>query len=114
MSVVHPTFKARISRNRVTWTGDLQPSPISETYAVDIQYTLRGRPKVTVLQPVLRMRPSGEKVPHTFSDGSICLHLHQDWTPMMFVADTTVPWLALWLYYYEVWHATGEWLGGGL
>jgi hypothetical protein len=32
----------------------------------------------------------------------------------MAVADTTVPWTALWLYHYEVWHATGEWLGGGI
>ena len=27
--------------------------------------------------------------------------------------ETIVPWASLWLYYYEVWHATGEWLGGG-
>jgi len=28
--------------------------------------------------------------------------------------ETIVPWACLWLYYYEVWHTTGEWLGGGL
>ena len=29
------------------------------------------------------------------------------------LAHTIVPWIAEWLSYYELWHATGEWLGGG-
>jgi hypothetical protein len=32
----------------------------------------------------------------------------------MKIATTIIPWLSLWLYYYEVWHATGEWMGGGI
>jgi hypothetical protein len=31
----------------------------------------------------------------------------------MFLADTVVPWTSEWLFFYEVWHATGLWLGGG-
>ena len=29
------------------------------------------------------------------------------------ISETIMPWLALWLFHYEAWHATGEWLGGG-
>jgi len=113
MSVTHSGFHAVLGRNVVNWTGGLRPSPMSEDYMVRIEYTFRKRPTVWVLQPQLRRSRPDERIPHTFLDGSVCLHLHDDWTPAMFVADTIVPWLALWLYHYEVWHATGEWLGGG-
>lgn len=113
MSSLHPEFQASVSRNCVTWTGRIQPSPMSNAYAVDIEYTLQRRPKVHVIHPKLRGRGPEEDIPHTFSDGSVCLHRHEDWTPMMFISDTIVPWLTLWLFYYEVWLATGQWLGGG-
>lgn len=29
------------------------------------------------------------------------------------LADTIIPWTVEWLYFYELWLATGEWLGGG-
>jgi hypothetical protein len=31
----------------------------------------------------------------------------------MLVATTIMPWLLLWLTFYELWLATGVWLGGG-
>ena len=31
----------------------------------------------------------------------------------MLIVDTIVPWTAEWLLHYEVWLATGEWLGDG-
>jgi hypothetical protein len=109
----HPSFQAGLTRGVASWTGELQPSPISESYTVRIEYTLRMRPVVRVLRPQLRERTPGERIPHTFPDGSVCLHVNEDWTPASFIADTIIPWLALWLYHYESWHATGEWLGGG-
>ena len=30
------------------------------------------------------------------------------------IADTTIPWAAEWLHYYELWHMTGEWLAQGV
>lgn len=113
MASVHPGFRPRFRRAVVTWTGSIQPSPISETYTVRIEYALRQRPKVWIVRPRLRKRSPTERIPHTFSDGSVCLHLHEDWTPAMFIADFIVPMLALWLYYYEESLATGKWLGGG-
>ena len=113
MSSAHPELRMMISRNCVTWRGEIQPSPISSIYAVVIEYRLRRRPKVRVIQPELQKGRSGNEIPHTFSDGSVCLHRYEDSSPMMYISDTIVPWLALWLFYYEVWQATGQWVGGG-
>jgi hypothetical protein len=113
MSRFYRTFRATIRRNVVSWVGELQPSAMADTYTVKIEYALRKRPKVWVLQPRLYPQIPGEKIKHTFSDGSVCLHLPGEWTPTMYVADLIVPWLALWLFHYEAWRATGKWHGGG-
>lgn len=31
----------------------------------------------------------------------------------MLIANTIVPWTSEWLFYYEIWLATGQWHGGG-
>jgi hypothetical protein len=113
MLSTYPRFSVALSRNTARWVGELQPSALSETYIVKVDYVLRSRPKVWILQPRLRPLKPDQRIKHTFSDGSVCLHLHEDWTPAMFIADTTIPWLSFWLLHYEIWHATGEWLGGG-
>lgn len=113
MANTHSGFRMRFNRGRVNWTGDLRPSALSETYTVQISYVLRKRPAVRVLRPQLTIRESARRIPHTFSDGTVCLHLNCDWSPRAFIAETIVPWLSLWLLHYEVWHATGEWKGGG-
>jgi hypothetical protein len=113
MSVIHPDFKAKRTRKVISWMGTLQPSPISDTYTVKIDYTLPNRPKAWVIQPKLRCADSATKIPHTFFDGSVCLHERGEWTPNMFIAETIVPWLSFWLLHYEFWLATGTWHGGG-
>jgi hypothetical protein len=113
MSATYPYFRVSFNYSAVVWVGDLQPSGMSETYTVRVEYILRKRPKVYVIQPPLGSRDAIHGIPHTFPDGSICLHLHEDWTPQMFIAETIIPWFTLWLFHYEVWLATGEWLGGG-
>ena len=46
----------------------------------------------------------------------LCLYLpgSGEWSSELPLGRTFLPWISLWLYFYEVWHATGEWLGGGL
>ena len=46
-------------------------------------------------------------------DSSLCLHVPEDWNSGLFIADSIVPWTYEWLYFYEIWLATGEWCGGG-
>jgi hypothetical protein len=113
MARTYPGFRARFRHGMVSWTGELQPSGAAETYSVKIDYRLRVRPKIWIRNPKLRRRDPSVRIPHTFMDGSVCLHLYEDWTPQMHIAETIVPWLALWLLHYEAWHAAGEWLGGG-
>ncbi|MDZ4258235.1 MAG: hypothetical protein U0974_02510 [Gemmatimonadales bacterium] len=33
------------------------------------------------------------------------------WNSSASLAETIVPWAALWLYYYEAWQVTGVWYG---
>jgi hypothetical protein len=113
MARTYAGFRLSLHGNVARWTGPLQPSPMSETYRISVEYRLGSRPKVWILEPKLRCRKSQEGIPHTFSDGSICLHLQGEWSDATFVADAIIPWAALWLIHYEYWHATGEWQGGG-
>lgn len=111
-----PKFSLTKGKDNVTWTGDLQPSPASEIYNIKLTYSLKEWPKVWVIFPELRKRLEGERIPHTFPDDRLCLFYPRarEWTRDMPIAITIVPWTSLWLYHYEIWHATGEWLGGGI
>ena len=116
MHNLHPRFERSWRRGSVRWIGPIQPTDTSNRYKVAISYTLGLRPIVRVLSPHLEDRSSEEPVPHCFRDDSLCLYLTNsgEWTPGDYVAETTVPWTSEWLYFYEVWRATGEWLGGGV
>jgi hypothetical protein len=116
MQTLHGQFKAIVRRERVLWTGTLQPSPLSDTYRVRIEYGPRTPPKVWVLSPALTGRPEQPTIPHTYPGPRPCLYLPDsgEWSREQFVAETIVPWTVLWLYFYEVWHVTGQWLGGGV
>jgi hypothetical protein len=72
-----------------------------------------SRPAVTVVNPSLERRPDAPTLPHTYGDTELCLYFPGEWHPWMLIAYTTVPWCSEWLFYYELWLATGDWLGGG-
>ncbi|ASZ15882.1 MULTISPECIES: hypothetical protein [Bacillus cereus group] len=115
MNLAFPDFKVEWKKNTVIWTGSLQPTPLSKGYTVEIAYSLdMQQPEVIVLNPSLQKRGK-EKIPHVYPGNKLCLFRpkKKEWTKQMFIFETIVPWASLWLYYYEVWHATGEWLGGG-
>lgn len=100
----------------IVWEGGLRPTDVSEEYRIRISYRLHRAPRVYVLEPELSRNRKGEKIPHRYAEGCLCLYYpgYGEWSPKMFIAETIVPWTALWLYHYEVWHATDEWLGGGI
>jgi hypothetical protein len=112
LSRLFPQGRISLARNRLSWTGELRPTALSRTYVVRVAYKLGHQPSVEVLKPVFD-RPSGQSLPHVYSDGSLCLHQRCDWHPKMFLADTIVPWASEWLMYYEIWKSTGTWEGGG-
>lgn len=94
--------------------GDWQPTALSPQYSVEIVYKQGLRPRIAIVSPVLTLGPGHTKLPHVF-DGqkSICVHTADQWNPSMLIADTILPWISQWLYFYEVWALTGIWLGKG-
>lgn len=98
----------KLRRGVATWTGTLQPRLTSPTYCLQVTYRLGDIPRVRVLKPEL-----ARDAPHLYNDRSLCLYWPKEWrwTESEAIGDTLLPWAALWLYYYELWLDTGEWLG---
>ena len=96
----------------MTWRGTLQPTALSRIYEIEISYRFGWTPKVKVISP----HPSrpGELLPHVYREGNLCLHLPDEWSANWLIADTVVPWASEWLFFYEIWLATGDWHGGGV
>ena len=110
-----PDSHAEIRRSRLTWIGELQPSPFSIRYTVGLEYQIPYRPKVQVVSPDLEAR-DGKRPEHLHADDCLCLYFYpsREWYRGMLLADTVLPWTAEWLLHYEIWLATGEWCGGGI
>lgn len=108
-----PRFSAWIKNGELISVGELQPTPLSDTYRVRIKYRVGKTPQVHVLSPAL-MRPDGVSLPHVYPGERLCLHLPKEWTNDHSLGRHLIPWIAEWLFFYESWIATGSWLGGGL
>ena len=120
----------RIGR-RAVWEGTLDP--VCKRYRVRIGYEvplaienfsiLNVQPRVQVLSPRLERHPEYEEgpIPHVYVNRAeqslpyLCLFdpFNGEWTPSDLLAETTVPWAARYLYFYEGWLLTGKWSGGG-
>lgn len=113
--LIHPGFECRVKGNRLICRGRVQPTQLNESYLVRLEYEQSGTPKVWVEEPKLRQRSKDEPTPHTYQEDCPCLYLPgaREWTPSKLLATTIIPWLSLWLFYYESWLVTGEWQGGG-
>ncbi len=103
-----PTFKRSGGAHASVWRGQLQPTPVAPSYTVLVSYTLDYTPTVRVASPELRL-----DAPHLYHGGTLCLYYPEDWRwhSGRILADTIFPWTASWLYFYELWLDTGEWLG---
>lgn len=100
----------------MTAEGVIRPGPLNDAYRVQIRYAVGEPPEVRVLAPALVCREGETKIPHMYNQERLCLYLPGagQWSGEMSLGHAIVPWAALWLYFYELWHATGEWLGGGV
>lgn len=101
-----PDFRCQKKKNSLVFTGTLRPGEIS--YEIRAEYIPSQHPKVFVLSPVIH--PSS---PHLWGDKSLCLVNPSvyPWRQCHLVAKLTIPWTALWLYFYEGWLETGIWYG---
>lgn len=95
----------------------LQPTAVSEEYVIKIRARVGSKiVGVFPVSPKIGRLSNGKKVPHMYKDGSLCLFYPKycEWNYTDSWAETLVPWTSLWLYFYELWLQTGEWLGGGI
>jgi hypothetical protein len=106
-----PAAYLHLKAGRLVWRHRLQPTPLSRSYRVQINYRTGGVPAVQVLDELACRE--GEQLPHTYGDKTLCLHERHDWSPQMWLATTTVPWTSEWLVNYELWLPDGVWYGGG-
>jgi hypothetical protein len=103
-----PHFVRRGDARASVWRGTFQPRENSGQYAVSISYERGGIPQVRVLNPAL-----AATTPHLHNGGALCLYFPLDWQwhGTRLLAETIFPWSASWLYFYELWLETGDWLG---
>lgn len=112
----YPGFRCDVVRGLLICKGELQPTEVSRVYQVEIHYRTGRWPKAFVPGAQLQaLEPEG-KIPHTYGPSEPCLFYpsRQSWRSDMKLADTVIPWLCIWLTFYELWRATGEWYGGGI
>jgi hypothetical protein len=108
-----PEFAPRWRGGKVTWRGTLSPTPLSPSYPVRVEYEYGLSPRVF---PVSKFPGrQNERPPHIYPQGHLCLHKPQyrDWSPVLPVSQTVMPWTALWFFFYEAWMVTGEWAAKG-
>lgn len=112
----YPHFTVEFSSHySMKVTGMLQPTSRSIHYRFILKYSMTDTPKIKIVSPKLQKNSKGEDAPHLYPSENLCLY-HPNYSEFGrtdFLSNTIIPWTSLWLYYYEIWHITGEWLGGG-
>lgn len=107
-----------VRQGELTWDFYVRPSPLGRNYQVRLRYKLGNPPSVTVISPNLTLLAPNRRLPHVYyatTPLSLCLYLpgSGEWQPSKSLAETIVPWTAVWLFYFEDWLLTDEWKGGG-
>ncbi len=113
-----PHSECSINKGRLHWTAAIKPTNLSREYNAEILYQVSKPPEVYVFGDELQGLDR-EGFPHNYGVDvenkrvKICLYRHKEFYSDKLLCDTIVPWIAEWLYFYEIWLATGEWQGGG-
>lgn len=119
-----PWFEVTLAGRKLVARGTLATSSVTGAYRVRIEYRegKGNRPEVYVEEPKLSRRPQepDTPIPHTYDlatpgkERPCAFYPRADWDGTRAIANTVIPWLMSWLVDYEIWHATGQWHGGGL
>ncbi|WP_304545992.1 hypothetical protein [Sulfurimonas microaerophilic] len=96
----------------------LKPTKLSRTYKIVLIYINGYMPYSYVISPNLVKISHDRTVPHLYNQEtqSLCLTHPSlcEWNKNKLIVDTYIPWIAHWLYYYEVWLLSDQWEGGGI
>lgn len=103
-----PQFHAKKNTCGVTFIGDLQVKKELPTYKVKVEYRGNCPPRVSIISP-----QHAESAPHVYEGGYLCLYHHDNfhWGYNKLIAKEIMQWTCAWLYFYEYWLQTGEWVG---
>lgn len=110
----YPDATVNATLHELVWRGTLRPTEYSDSYEVVISHNLRESPLVYVARPHLQL-VQGKRLPHVFRLNLLCLHtLSRTLIASRQLANTLVPWSVEWLFFYEIWLASGgTWFGEG-
>jgi hypothetical protein len=111
----YPQFKTLLIRETINVKGTICPTPRSNTYNFKLNFKIGERPQIKITRPELKRNFKNDKIPHVYAGNELCLYYpkYREFSSKQPISDYIIPWISLWLYYYEIWHATGEWIGGG-
>lgn len=112
---------AETTRNREEYlkcTISLTPKSFIQLFKVKIEIK-KGKLEVFVLQPQnLPLYPGETSLPHVYSTSKqrLCLYFPDgtEWHGGILLTDSVVPWISEWVFFYQLWLVTGDWLGGGI
>jgi len=101
-----------VGEKTVTFSGKIVSSTIQKNYEVEIMCGLNFYPKVYIKN----IDFSKKRPPHLYKDNSLCLYYldYNEYKHKDLIFPKIYDWIILWIYYYELWLAYGEWLGGGI
>lgn len=107
-----------INGKKLQWIGTLKSSPIGDEYKVKLIYETGKYPNVYVLEPSsLKLAEGKKSLPHVYDNKKqrLCLFYPdwKEWNSSKSIAKTVMIWAIEWLFHYELWLITGNWLGGG-
>lgn len=113
-----PQSTCIISKGKLVCKSIVRPTHLSREYNVEIRYSISNGPEVYVFGDELQ-KLDDKDFPHNYGVDierkrvKLCLYRFQEFSSDKLLSDTIIPWTIEWLYYYEIWLATGEWQGGG-
>lgn len=118
LKMAYKDSSCEIKGNTLFWIGDIQPTPISRIYTVALKFRMWGIPQIWIMGDSLKNLDSPD-FPHKYEINidmkmvRVCLYRYREFNTCKFLSKTIIPWTVEWLYFYELWLATGEWCGGG-
>lgn len=108
MRSLWPQFTHKCVGNKIIFTGCLKVSEEIQEYKIKVVYDGGSAPRVYILRPQLVDNPK-----HVYKEGCLCLY-HPDnfkWNAHKLVAQEIMQWTCAWIYCYEYWLQSGEWVG---
>ena len=118
LRAAYPSASCELRNGTLFWFGKVKPTSLSREYNVALTYSNSQVPKVWVIGEELP-KIDDPNFPHKYEIDPqnnmvrICLYRYREFTKDKFLANTIIPWTVEWLYFYEIWIATGTWCGGG-